>query len=413
MERGAGSVRSKAVGSLAARLLPRVPALADTLVRTIREHNPGYRVADIVPPDELWQSCHDNLVRILQLLADSGGEHAGRDDPGDPGYYDAARATGRRRAEQRVPLDDVLRSYRLGGRLLWEAMIEQARAERSADVDGLLDAATRIWEVADTTSAQMAAAYHATELRLTRVDDGRRAALWDGLLHGRGGEPGFAAEAARVLGVPPAGPYAVAVADVPAGDPPSTAPLERRLAGHGIGSAWTVSAGALVGLLALGRLTPAATLAALRDVLRGPAGLSGVVDGLATAGAAYRQAELARRTVAPGRCEVAAFGERLPEALLLGSPELAGQLVRLRLGPLLDAPAGERRQLIGTLDAWVATGGSIARTAELTHCHRNTVLNRLRRVGAILGHDVTGAAAQLEMALALRAFRLGITDPPK
>jgi len=31
-------------------------------------------------------------------------------------YFDAARETGRRRAEQRLPLDDVLRSFRRGGR---------------------------------------------------------------------------------------------------------------------------------------------------------------------------------------------------------------------------------------------------------------------------------------------------------
>lgn len=405
---GAGSVPSKIVSSLAARLLLRVPALADILVLMIREQNSGYRVADVVPADDLWQSCHDNLARILQLLADPGHDPDASDDHPEAEYYDAARVTGRRRAEQRVPLDDVLRSYRLGGRLLWEAMIEQARKERSADIDGLLDAATRVWEVADTTSAQMAAAYHATELRLTRVDDQFRAAMWDGLLHGRGSQPDFAREAARVIGVPLDGPYAVAVADLPSGDRPNTAPLERRLAGCGIGSAWTVRAGSLVGLLELGRLTPAIALSALREVLRVPAGLSMAVDGLAAVDAAHRQATLARRTVVPGRCEVAAFEERLPEALLLGSPELAGQLVRLRLGPLLDAPAGERRQLLDTLDAWFATAGSIAHTAELTHCHRNTVLNRLRRINVILGHDVTDSAARLEMALALSAHRLGI-----
>ncbi|MFL6056255.1 MAG: PucR family transcriptional regulator [Actinoallomurus sp.] len=408
---GAGSVRSNIVSSLAARLLPRVPALADTLVLMIREHNSGHRVADVVPAAELWQSCHDNLARILQLLADPGRHPDAPDDPREGDYYDAARATGCRRAEQRVPLDDVLRSYRLGGRLLWEAMIEQARKERSTHIDGLLDAATQIWEVADTTSAQMAAAYHATEVRLTCVDDQFRAALWDGLLHGRAGEPDFAPEAARVIGVPLEGPYTVAVADLPSGDRPSTAPLEQRLAGHGIGSAWTVRAGSLVGLLALGRVAPETALSALREVLRVPAGLSMVVDCLAAIDTAYRQATLARRTVVPGRCEVAAFAERLPEALLLGSPELAGQLVRLRLGPLLDTPAGERRQLFHTLDAWIATAGSITRTAELTHCHRNTVLNRLRRINVILGYDVTDSAARLEMALALRAHRIGIADP--
>ncbi|MQA97193.1 MAG: PucR family transcriptional regulator [Streptosporangiales bacterium] len=397
------------MSSLAEHLLPRVPELADTLVLMLQEHNPGYRTANVVPAADLWRSCHDNIERILQLLADPDR------DPREPAeYYDAARATGRRRAEQRMPLDDVLRSYRLGGRLLWEAMIAQAREERSVDTDGLLDAATRLWEVADTTSAQMAAAYHATERRLARVGDQHRAALWEGLLHGRASEPGFAPAAARVIGVPLEGRYLVAVADVPPGEQPSTAPLERRLVTSGICSAWQVRAGSMVGLLALGRADAATATAALQEVLREPAGLSLVVDGLAEVAAGYRQATLARRTL-PDRSSgernaVAALEERLPEGLLLGSPELAERLVRRWLGPLLETPAAERRQLLDTLEAWVGTAGSIARTAELTHCHRNTVLNRLRRINAITGRDVTGSAAYLEVGLALRAAHLRL--PP-
>jgi len=290
--------------------------------------------------------------------------------------------------------------------LLWEALIDQARVERSVDTDGLLTAATRVWEVMDATSAQVAEAYHARERELARADDQHRATVWEGLLHGRAKHMGFAHEAARIVGLPVAGRYAVVVADVRPGDERITGPLGRRLAMDEIHSAWQARADTLVGLLALGRAAPGVALRGLRELLDAPAGMSLVVDGLAEVDAAYRQAVLARSTVAFGQVEVAALEERLPEALLLGSPEPAAQLVRLRLGPLLELPAGERRLLLGTLETWVATGGSIRRTAELAHCHRNTVLNRLRRIHAITGHDVTDSAAHLEVSLALRASRL-------
>jgi hypothetical protein len=388
-------------------VLARVPGLADALVRTIQEQNPGYRAVAVVSRDDLWRSCHDNITRVLQLIARSPASAglAGSDE-----HYDAARATGRRRAEQRMPLDDVLRSFRLGGRLVWEALIDQARADDLVDTDGLLDMATRLWEVVDTTSAEVAAAYRATESDLLRADEQRRAVLWEGLLHGRAKDRTFAHEAARILGVPVAGPCAVVVAD--GGTGRGAPQLAQRLAAQVTGSVWQVRASSLVGLLALGQPALGKALAALQEALTVPAGVSLVVHGLAEVDAAYRQAALARRTVLPGRTEIAALAERLPDALLLSAPELARQLVDRWLGGLLALPPAERRLLLGTLEIWVSTGGSIRHTADAACCHRNTVLNRLQRMRAITGHDFTDPGCLAELALALRASVLLPGPPP-
>ncbi|HEY3611592.1 MAG TPA: helix-turn-helix domain-containing protein [Pseudonocardiaceae bacterium] len=392
-----GNDKPRAAESLAARVLARVSALTDVLVRTIEDQNPGYRTVGVVPQDDLWRSCHDNLTRVLELIA----EGADGVPPEADGRYDAARATGRRRAEQRMPLDDVLRSFRLGGRLVWESLIDQAHVDNSVDTAGLLDVATRVWEVVDTTSAQVAAAYHSTERNLVRTDEQRRAALWEGLLQGRAKDLAFAYEASRIIGIPVEGPCAVVVADI---GPAGATPWERRLAAGRIGSAWQVRANTMVGLLTLRQPTVDPVL--LRDVLDVPAGVSLVVGGLAEVDVAYRQALLARRTLPAGRSEVAVLAERLPEALLLNAPELADQLVRRWLGDLLAVPAAERRLLLGTLQIWVATGGSIRHTAAAACCHRNTVINRLQRMQAITGHDFTDPACQVELALALRASAL-------
>jgi PucR C-terminal helix-turn-helix domain/GGDEF-like domain len=381
---------------LAASVLLRVPELTDALVRTIRDRNPGYRQVDVVPLEDLWQSCHDNITRVLQLLASSDGA------PGDDRYFDAARATGQRRAEQRLPLDDVLRSFRLGGRLVWEALIEQARKENEVDTDGLLELAGRVWEVVDTISAQVAIAYHGAERLLVRADEQRKAMLWEDLLRGRAKEMAFAYEAARSVDLPVEGPYAVVVAD---GDGETRA-LGKRLAACGTRSAWQTRAATLVGLLALGDRGLGGALNVLRQTLTVPAGVSLVVHGLAEADVAYRQAMLARRTLPRGGAEVVALEERLPEALLLGSPELAERLARLWLGPLLDLPADDRKLLLDTLEAWAANAGSTTRTAEAAHCHRNTVINRMRRIRAITGHDFAEDVTPIELMLALRAWRL-------
>ena len=401
--------------SLAAAVLWRVPELADRLVETILEQNPGYRAVNAVPAGDLWRSCRDNLTRVLQLLLAPGGGPApsGGEAPGGGAedYYDAARATGRQRAGQRMPLDDVLRSFRLGGRLVWQALIAEARAQDLTDTEGLLAVASRLWEVVDTTSAQLAAAYHLAEQELLRTDGQRRAALWEGLVQGRARDPGFAFEAGRMLGLPVDGRYAAVAADHRPDDEERAGLLRRRLAARGIGSAWQVRGDTLVGLLSLGGTGLERAVAVLQATLTAPAGVSPVTDGLASTETAYRQAALARRTVPAGRCEVAALDERLPDALLAASPELAGRLAARWLGPLAGLAAGEQRLLRSTLEAWAATGGSVIRTAEAVHCHRNTVLNRLRRLHALTGHDFTSGSVPLDLSLALRAAGLTTPDP--
>jgi hypothetical protein len=394
-------VGTRTATSLVADVLSRVPELADALVALIGEQNPGYRRVNVVPEHDLWRSCHDNLTRVLQLVSRAAGDE-GKDETD---LYDAARATGRQRAQQRMPLDDVLRSFRLGGRLVWEALIDRARAGELADPDELLDLASWVWTVVDDTSAQVAIAYHATERELVRLDEQRRATLWEGLLHGRAKDPAFALQAAQSIGVPVDGPYAVVVLDrgdiTSTGDDRIGSALECKLADAGIVSVWQARSNTLVGLLAVGDTADA--LRVLRENAPTPAGLSMTVPTLAEVNTAYKQAVLARSTVPPGRVEVAALADRLPEALLLNSPALAEALIERRLGPLLKVPLAERRLLLDTLNSWLQTGGSINQTANAVHCHRNTVINRLRRIETITGLDLANTAAHLELSLALRA----------
>ncbi len=169
---------------------------------------------------------------------------------------------------------------------------------------------------------------------------------------------------------------------------------------------WQARSDALVGMLALRQPTLDGVLDPVRETLETRAGVSLVVRGLAEVDAAYRQAMLARRTIVGDKAEAAALEERLPDALLLSSPELAQHLVRRWLGALLEIAPAERRLLLGTLQIWVATGGSVKHTADAAFCHRNTVINRLQRMQAITGHDFADPGCLVELKLALRAAAL-------
>jgi PucR-like helix-turn-helix protein/diguanylate cyclase with GGDEF domain len=393
-------VRAATLAFLAGHRRARVEPLADRLVATIEASNPGYRATRLVPRADLWDSCHDNIRRVLELLAAAvdGARGPGEGSEATDTAYDAARATGRRRAEQGLPLDDVLRSFRMGGRLIWDDLVEQARA--ALDAEELREVGTRLWEVVDETSAQVAAAYHAAERAAVRADEQLRAELWEGLLSGRAKEPGFGHEAARILDVPVSGDYLVVV-----GERLDSVRLEEALAPRP--SAWVRRSGGVVGLVPLGGDAPERVLAVLGDRADGPAGVSAVVSGLAGVDTGMRQASLAMRT--PGVEGLAAFDDCLPDALLLTAPEVAGRLVAVWLGPLLALPAAELDPLLDTLEAWVATGGSTTHTATRVHCHRNTVINRLRRIATLTGQDPGrfNGVPPVELALALRALGAG------
>nr|WP_246283694.1 helix-turn-helix domain-containing protein [Nocardioides perillae] len=117
------------------------------------------------------------------------------------------------------------------------------------------------------------------------------------------------------------------------------------------------------------------------------------------------EAGLALRAAA-GRPGATLLDDVLPDVLLLTAPALAVRLVEQRLGRVLALPAPERDLLLDTLEAWVAAAGSAGAAASALHCHRNTVLNRVRRLEALLGQELSGPAP-VELALALRAHRLG------
>lgn len=70
------------------------------------------------------------------------------------------------------------------------------------------------------------------------------------------------------------------------------------------------------------------------------------------------------------------------------------------LGGLRALPPAERDRLLETVRAWARTG-SVSAVARELWCHRNTVLNRLRRCTELTGRDVTVPDQATVLLLAL------------
>jgi hypothetical protein len=386
----------EALRVLGAVLLDEVDGLADRLTVMVLQREPVYAELDMT--EELRGACRVNLERGVQVLAEQV--------PGGVDPEDTSRQTGRRRARQGVPLEVVLRAYRLGGRVMWEALLGASRGRFSGRYDEvLLDAASYVWRVNDSSSSALVEAYRLEELRLQSHDLSRRHAVLDGLIEGRGSDPAFLRDAATVLALPERGPVLCVVAPVePSGEDPLRSPQET-LSAHGIVSSWFLRPRDEVGVVALGARPHEVALDALRPCAEGRVGVSPVVDGLGAIDAGYRMAHTAARTLSgPG---LAVLDERLPEALLVDSPELLPRVVQTALGRLLELPVDDRDMLLETLQELLAHGGSPTHAAAALFCHRNTVIYRMRRIQAATGRSIGDPRDRLLLTLGVMAARMG------
>ncbi|OLT37012.1 hypothetical protein BJF79_06405 [Actinomadura sp. CNU-125] len=373
------------------RMHDRIPELTDRLVAEVLAEDPLY--TDFVSREEFWESVRACLeAGIVQRAQEARGRR--------PDLSEAERV-GRRRAEQGMPLESLLRSFRIGGRVVWEALIEEVSGEGPEATADLLRYASTVWHTVEQQSTVASEVYRRTESEMLRRSDERVQALLDALLEGRGADGGLAQAASAALDLPERGRYAVVVLRAARRDPGFERPDELA----GLRFVWRMRTDGEVGVVALGDRSPQDVAAALRDLVPSEAGISTVVDGLAGLGRARWLAETALATCRPGERRVVRLDDRLPGALVAAQPELAGLLNTQVLGPLDALDAADREILLETLETWLECEGSAMRTAGRLYCHRNTVFNRLRRLEQLTSRSLQRPRDVVELSLALDAAR--------
>ncbi|MBW8793884.1 MAG: PucR family transcriptional regulator [Streptomyces sp.] len=85
-------------------------------------------------------------------------------------------------------------------------------------------------------------------------------------------------------------------------------------------------------------------------------------------------------------------------------PDLAAFVDRA-IGPLRDHDHRSKPPLLPTLETYLAHAGRKAETARELHLNRQTLYNRLARIGELLGTDLDDPQAVMALSLALRARR--------
>jgi hypothetical protein len=355
-----GSATMSLIQPIAVAWLADVEVLTDRLMSAIFTDNPEWTDYGPVPGHDLRDGSRRYLTRVLEILGGAGPTAA--DD-------DVAAQIGRQRAEQGVPLEVMLRTFRLGGRIVWEALLERA-AETQVEPRAVGAAATAMWTVVDGLSSALSTSYRRAQLERLRRDDQHRHALVEEVLAGRATDSEFGQRVADQLELPVGGSYLVVVADLDADGSAALRHPQTALSAVGVRSVWHVRADTLVGLIPTEGHDPRFVLDRLAPLARGRAAAAPTSLGLADVGRAHRLAVVALGTLPMGTVGLVPIEDRYAESLLLSAPELGRRLVRAWLGPILELPAKERDLLLETLSSWLEADRSAAGTAAQLYCHR-------------------------------------------
>ena len=199
-------------------------------------------------------------------------------------------------------------------------------------------------------------------------------------------------------------------------------PAVRSGAGDGRATLLGLHGGSLLVIIAIAEAAPSdEVLSSLARELRSPLrrrGLSEADVAIALGGAdsgwtgvgrkldRAANAVHAARVTAPSLWRDARHGSLVDLLYTLRrSPELLA-FSRDQLGPLFQERDQRSRELLRTLEAYLATSGRKAETARALHLTRQSLYLRLERLERLLGVDLDDPDVMLALHLALRALRL-------
>lgn len=298
---------------------------------------------------------------------------------------------GRDRARREVPLDDLLTAVRLDFRVLWNALREASGRD---DAVLLVERAEDVWGVVEEYTTTIQASYLEEAALMSRERVRERAALVAALLSRLEPDPRDVSRVALALDVDVDATFVVA-AVLPDADQQLRAVADQ-LSASGRRAHLHETSGHTT-LIARWHGDVGAGGSSLFRTVR--CGVAPVASGLAEV---PRAARMAREIVdvlppeASGPHEVKDAWMMLAGARL---GDLGQEVARTALSGLDSAAPGERERLLDTAVNF-AHSGSASATAGLLYCHRNTVVNRLKRLTELTGLD---AAKPRDAALVLLA----------
>jgi sugar diacid utilization regulator len=395
------------LASVVAALEARRDELAEETLRQIRAESPAY--ASIEDPALLADVTahvaenHDALRASLARGTSVSSE--------DLAFIRPHAAL---RARRGVPLAEFLHAFRIGHRVIWDAVLDLAKESEEGRA-AALESARAVIEFIDYASTHAAEAYlEAQQLLLAEGDRVRRDLLED-LLDGHELAPGPRLAAARAAGLVADASFLLVLA-VPLTDPQdeldlrSAASTLARVVGGRVrplavvrhDEIVVVSAAETPSSPALSEPLAAAQRKLAEQGLPLAIGVSTLRDDLTHAGLAYAEASWALDRV--GRAggvlclsDLSAF-----EYLTTGGDETVRRLVPAQTQAFVAEDLADGGVLTSTVLEYAATNLNAKAAAERLFVHVNTAHYRLARVAEKTGRDMRSLSDVMELLIAIK-----------
>ncbi len=361
-----------------------------------------------------------------RLTGQAASPTAGLPGTGSPGTASAAgmfRDLGRLLAMEGRSLGALHAALRVGARVTWHRLQEQAR-QGNGDPETFTRVAETVFWYLDELTASCSAGYAEARAELAGETSELRRRLLDLLTSSQAPPAAAIASLARAAGWPvPRRVAAVALAPL-AGRvsrplPPGVlADLTRRdpclliADPDGPGQRQQLATVLQGWLTAAGRAMSSGPLSS-GQLSSGPLAAVGPSVPLTGAGGSLRWAAralaLARRGViraegaADGAPGIAWCEDHLPTLVLLADEDLAAALSRQALAPLRGLRPDQADRMALTLLAWMESADDANAAARRLHVHPQTIRYRLRQVSDLFGDALGDPDTRFQLLLALRA----------
>lgn len=388
------------------RFLARLDEVVDLCTQAIYEAIPSYgRLSDVMNED-LKKAIRDNVATLAQVI--SQGRDMRR------GELDRIERVGARRAQQSIPLDDVLHAYRTVSRVCWTVVSEECRAQPGDALEATIELAEAVLRYTDQISTGVAQAYAKSQRAIVREREGARREFLSDLLYGTDASPEDILKRAHSFGYDLSLSYLALVGQGPEGDGNRESMLSAAT-GKVIGEAGdpiVLQKGEQV--IALLPIDAAADPVMVPEKLVAELGgewcfgIGGPEPGLEGIRRAYLEArealEIGLAIGVEGR--VFRFDELLAYHFLRVEPALVDRFVEQTLGPVIEYDDRRKGDLIKTLEAYFAADASVKMAGERLFAHPHTVTYRLKQIEKLTGWSLRHPEDKLRLQLGLRAHRL-------
>jgi hypothetical protein len=354
-------------------------------------------------------------------LPETGLPETGLPETGSPGTASAAgmfRDLGRLLAMEGRSLGALHAALRVGARVTWHRLQEQAR-QGNGDPETFTRVAETVFWYLDELTASCSAGYAEARAELAGETSELRRRLLDLLTSSQAPPAAAIASLARAAGWPlPRRVAAVALSPLagPASrplPPGMLADLTRRDPCLLIADPDGPGRRQQLAIVLRGWLTSASR--AMPPGQTAPGQLAAVGPSVPLTGAggslrwAARALALARRGViraeggADGAPGIAWCEDHLPTLVLLADEDLAAALSRQALAPLRGLRPDQADRLALTLLAWMESADDANAAARRLHVHPQTIRYRLRQVSDLFGDALGDPDTRFQLLLALRA----------